>query len=154
MWMVKISIESLTSRILSYWFNIGLQHMNWTTDPLNLRKVKKLVFVTCWHWEKGLFAGPLKNELGPATFVNLIFRIFAWNGYVKSFFLHCGDELNGLWPRRMRLKPEHDKNSGHQNGHKMAKKGFTIAQIWATQQREHIKAQKCTIYICKSARLY
>ena len=31
----------------------------------------------------------IKNELVPVTFVNLIFRNFAWNDDVKSFFLHC-----------------------------------------------------------------
>ena len=41
----------------------------------------------------------IKNELVPVTFVNLIFRNFAWNDDVKSFFLHCGDQLTSLNPQ-------------------------------------------------------
>ena len=45
----------------------------------------------------------IKNDREAATFVNLIFRNFGWNDNVKSFFLHCGDELNGLGPSWMAL---------------------------------------------------
>ena len=45
----------------------------------------------------------IKNDLDAATFVNQIFRNFGWNDNVKSFFLHCGDELNGLGPSWMVL---------------------------------------------------
>ena len=45
----------------------------------------------------------IKNDREAATFVNLIFRNLDWNDNVKSFFLHCGDELNGLGPSWMAL---------------------------------------------------
>ena len=45
----------------------------------------------------------IKNDREAVTFVNLIFRNFGWNDNVKSFFLHCGDELNGLGPSWMAL---------------------------------------------------
>ena len=44
-----------------------------------------------------------KNEHVHVTFVNLIIRNFALNDDIKSLFLHCGDELNGLGPSWMVL---------------------------------------------------
>ena len=74
--------------------------------------------VTIWHylaqtcpWDhlarrKKKICCLIKNDREAATFVNQIFRNFGWNDNVKSFFLHCGDELNGLGPSWMVLTDE------------------------------------------------
>ena len=47
-------------------------------------------------WEKKKIYRQTKNELLPVTLVNLIFRNFAWNDDVKSFFCIVGTSWMGL----------------------------------------------------------
>ena len=93
----------------------------------------------CWH---------IKNELVPATFVNLIFRNFAWNDDVKSFFVLWG-RVEWDWHMEMSyltsLNPQLFKNIAKVGSFKHFSVQLFFYMYFTTRPRPALTA---VVYMC------